>query len=81
MVLNSGMNAETRSVSRTLPSSTIIITATAVMGLDIDASRKIESFSIGFFDSMSASPCASKCTILPRRATSVTAPDTSFASM
>ena len=54
--LNSGMKRETGSVRRTLPSSTIIITATAVIGLDIDASRKIPSFGIGFFDSRSCRP-------------------------
>jgi hypothetical protein len=75
------MNVDTRSFRWTFPSSTIIITATDVIGLDIDARRKMESFAIGFFASMSARPCASKWTIRPRRATSVTAPETSFASM
>ena len=79
--LNSGMNFETGSPSRIFPSSTSIMTATAVMGLDMEASRKMVSLAMGFFDSRSISPCASKCTMLPRRATRVTAPQMSFASM
>jgi hypothetical protein len=75
------MNCETRSLRRSFPSSSIIITATAVIGFDIDARRKIVSRAIGFFASMSMRPCASKWAIRPRRATSVTAPETSRASM
>ena len=73
--LNSGMKRETGSLSRTLPSSTIIITATAVIGFDIEARRNTPSFGIGRLLSMSIKPCASRCAILPWRATSVTAPD------
>ena len=51
------------------------------MGLVIEACRKIESFIIGFRDSTSINPCASKCTMRPRRATSVTAPENVPASM
>ena len=46
-LLNSGMKRDTGSFSRTFPSSIIIITATAVIGFDIEASRKIPSFGIG----------------------------------
>ena len=60
MPLNSGMKRDTGSVSRTLPSSTIISTAAAVIGLDVDARRKMPSFGIGFLDSTSIRPCASK---------------------
>ena len=79
--LNSGMKRETGSLSRTLPSSIIIITATAVIGFDIEASRKIASFGIGLFASTSLRPCASKWTTLPRRATRVTAPGSAPASI
>jgi hypothetical protein len=75
------MNFDTGSLSRTLPSSTSIITATPVMGFDMDASRKMLSFAIGLFASMSAKPWASKYAILPRRATRVTAPATLRESM
>ena len=47
------MKRDTGSVRRTFPSSTIIITAAAVIGFDIEASRKMPSFGIGFFDSRS----------------------------
>jgi len=60
MPLNSGMKRDTGSVSRTLPSSTIISTAAAVIGLDVDARRKMPSFGIGFLDSTSIKPCASR---------------------
>jgi hypothetical protein len=43
--------------------------------------RKMVSFCIGFFDSRSINPCASKCAMRPLRATSVTAPLNVFASM
>ena len=55
--------------------------ATPVMGFDIDARRNSPSFGIGFFASRSIMPRASKCAMRPRRATSVTAPATLFASM
>jgi len=70
------MNRETGSVSRIFPSSTSIMIATPVIGFDMDARRNRLSFAIGFFVSTSMTPCASKCAILPRRATSVTAPAT-----
>ena len=47
------MKRDTGSFRRILPSSTIIITATAVIGFDIEARRKIASLGIGFFDSRS----------------------------
>ncbi len=72
--LNSGMNRDTGSVSRSLPSSTIIITATAVTGFDIEASRKMPSFGMGRLVSMSMRPCASWCAMRPLRTTIVTAP-------
>jgi hypothetical protein len=68
------MNRPTGSVRRILPSSTSIITATPTTGFVIDMMRKMVSFCIGFFDSRSISPCASKCATRPLRATSVTAP-------
>ena len=71
--LNSGMNFETGSLSRTFPSSTIIRTATPVTGLVDEAMRKSVSLVIGCLDSRSLSPWASKCTTRPLRATSVTA--------
>ena len=74
------MKRDTGSLRRIFPSSTSIITAAPVIGFDIEASRKMPSFGIGFFDSMSISPCASKWAMRPLRATSVTTPDTSFAS-
>ena len=79
--LNSGMKRDTGSLSRIFPSSSSVRIATAVTGFDIDASRKMASVVIGFFDSRSMNPRASKCATLPRRATSVTAPEISFASM
>ena len=78
--LNSGMNRETGSFSRIFPSSTSIITATAVMGFDIDASLNTPSFGIGFCVSTFSSPCASKCAMRPLRATRVTTPGSAPAS-
>ena len=78
---SSGMNFETGSVSRTLPSSTIIITATPTTGLVIDMMRKMASFCIGFLVSRSIRPCASKCAMRPLRATSDTAPANVLAAM
>ena len=75
------MNRDTGSVSRTLPSSIIIRIETPTIGLVIDMIRKMASFCIGRFDSMSIRPCASKCPMRPLRATSVTAPENDFASM
>ncbi|MEJ0039326.1 MAG: hypothetical protein WDO68_25270 [Gammaproteobacteria bacterium] len=81
MSLNDGMNFETGSVSRTLPSSTSIRIAVPATGFDIEATRKIVSFCIGFFEAASITPCACRCTMRPLRATSVTAPVMSPAAM
>ena len=75
------MYFDTGSVMRSLPSSIIIMIATPVTGLVIDAMRKTASFVIGFFDSMSVTPVASRCAIRPWRATSVTPPQISPAAM
>ena len=77
---NSGMNFDTGSPRISCPCSMSIRTATAVIGLVIDAMRKSVPVCIGFFASRSIWPCASRCTTLPLRATSVTAPDRSPAS-
>ena len=61
----SGMNFDTGSVSRTLPSSIIIMIETPTTGLVIDMMRKIASFCIGLRDSMSIRPCASRCAMRP----------------
>ena len=66
---------------RSLPSSIIIMIATPVTGLVIDAMRNTASFVIGFLDSMSVTPAASRCAIRPWRATSVTPPLISPAAM
>ena len=68
------MKRDTGSVSRSFPSSISIMIATPVTGFDIDAMRKMASLRIGVFESRSMTPCASKCAVRPRRATSVTAP-------
>ncbi len=75
------MYFETGSVMRSFPSSIIIMIATPVTGFVIDAMRNTASFVIGFFDSMSVTPVASKCAIFPCRATSVTPPLISPAAM
>ena len=54
--------------------------AAAVTGFEDDANRNRASFVIGFLDSRSINPCASKWIICPFRATMVTAPDISWAS-
>ena len=53
---SSGMNFDAGSVSRTFPSSTSIRIATPTTGFVIDMIRKMASFCIGFFVSMSATP-------------------------
>ena len=58
--LNSGRNLETGSLRRIFPSSAIISTATLVTGLVMEARRKMAPVVIGFFDSRSISPCASR---------------------
>ena len=75
------MYFDTGSVMRSLPSSIIIMIATPVTGFVIDAMRNTESFVIGFFESMSVTPVASKCAMRPWRATSVTPPLISPAAM
>ena len=74
MSLNSGMNFDTGSVIRSLPSSIIIMMATPVTGFVIEAMRNTAFFGIGSFDSRSITPCASRWAILPFLATSVTPP-------
>ena len=59
----------------------VIMTAYGSSQTSIDAIRNGVVVFIGRFASTSASPCASKWTTLPRRATSVTAPERSFAAM
>ena len=56
MSLNSGRYFETGSLSRNHPSSYSIITATLVMGLLMEAIRKIVSGFIGTFISLSCMP-------------------------
>ena len=48
------------------------------IGLVMDMIRKMPLVAIGFFDSMSIRPCASRCATRPLRATSVTAPEKLF---
>jgi hypothetical protein len=67
-------NCETGSLRRSLPSSISISMAAPVMGFDIDQMRKMESFAMGFFESRSMDPCASRWAMRPLRMTSVTAP-------
>ena len=50
------MKFDTGSFSRTLPSSISIRIATPATGLVIDQIRKIASFCMGLFDSMSLTP-------------------------
>lgn len=69
----SGSHRSTGSSSAIRPSSTSIITAAAVMGLVIEAIRKIESRAIGEPPPRAAEPAVSTSTRSPR-ATSATAP-------
>jgi len=72
---SSGNHRSTRSSNPIRPSSTSIMTAAALMGLVIDAMRKIESLVIG--DVPATSPDPTACTSTrPSRATSPTAPGT-----
>ena len=57
------------------------MTATLVIGLVIDAIRKRGSSRIGLPFSTSAIPCALRWTILPSRATRLTAPAISFSAI
>ena len=75
------MYFETASASRSLPSSSIIMTATPTTGFVIEARRKTASRLIGFLVSTSIVPCASTKATWPLRATSITAPVMSPESM
>ena len=55
--------------------------AAPTTGFVIDAMRNMVPALIGCFDSRSITPCADRCAILPRRATTVTAPARSPAAM
>ena len=70
---SSGSHWPTGSSSAIRPSSTSIMTAAAVMGLVIEAMRKIESLAIGQVPPTSAEPTACTSTRSPR-ATRPTAP-------
>ena len=70
---SSGSKGSTGSSSRSFASSTRIIAAAAVMGLVIDAMRKIVSRHIGSLPPKAFTPIASTC-VSPRRLTSVTSP-------
>ncbi len=72
---SSGSHSPIGSSSRIRPSSSRSITAAAVIGFVIDATRKIESFAIGVAPSLSAEPTASSSTS-PSIETSATAPGT-----
>ena len=72
---SSGSHGPTGSSSAIRPSSTSIITAAAMIGLVIEATRKIESLAIGEVPSTSAEPAASTSTRSPR-AIRPTAPGT-----
>jgi hypothetical protein len=74
------MNFETGSVSRSLPSSYSIITATLVTGLVIDAMRNKLSVRIGVRLSTSWNPEVCTSTTFPSRAISVTMPPASWRS-
>ena len=71
---NSGRYFSTGSSTFTLPSSTRIISAAAVIGLDIEAIQKRLSVCIGLWAATSAKPTASRLRTLSFDATSVTAP-------
>ncbi len=73
---NSGSSRSTGSSSRSLPSSTRIIAATAVIGLDIEAMRKMVSRRMGVLRSRSCRPTTSTW-VSPRRSIRVMAPATS----
>ena len=72
--LNSGMYFSTGSSKASLPSSTRIAAATAVMGLDMEAIQKRSSVCI--FRVPSVVPTAARWRILSLVATSVTMPET-----
>ncbi len=72
--LNAGRYFETGSASRSLPSSIRITAATDVTALLIDAIRKIVSFLIGTFFSMSIRPIGSKTATFPARTMTTVTP-------
>lgn len=76
MPASSGMYFDAGSSSWNSPSSYSIITATLVMGLVIDAMRKITSSVMGRASSMSNNPWLSRRTSLPCRAIADTTPTT-----
>src|SRR5215467_8981719 len=78
--LNSGKYLEIGSSRRNLPSSYSIITATLVIGLDMEQMRKMASLRMGLLASRSSEPCDLNQTTLPWRATRVTAPAMRFSS-
>src|SRR5579863_3950404 len=78
--LNSGRYFSTGSSTFTLPSSTSIIKAAAVIGFDCEAIQNIESGCIGFFASTSEYPAQLTARIAFDDATSVTAPASEWLS-
>ena len=78
MSAKAGMYFDTGSASDSLPSSIRIMAATVVIGLVIEAMRKIVSLVIGALVSLSRKPKESNITILPLRAISTTAPGSSL---
>src|SRR4029079_14933983 len=72
-----GRYFETGSLTCILPSSTSIMAATDTIGLVMEYMRKIESGRIGSVATRSRKPKVLVQAILPRRATSITAPGTS----
>src|SRR5438876_8249648 len=70
---SSGSSGSTGSSRRSFASSTRIIAAAAVIGLVIEAMRKIVSRRIGSLPPKALTPIASTC-VSPRRLTSVTRP-------
>jgi hypothetical protein len=71
---SSGNSGSTGSSRRSFASSTRIIAAVPVIGLVIEAMRKIVSRRIGSLPPKAFAPIASTC-VSPRRLTSVTRPD------
>ena len=78
--LNSGRYFSTGSSTFTLPSSTRIIRAVAVIGLDCEAIQNRASVVIGRLAAMSARPTASRLRTLSLSATAVTAPASEWLS-
>ena len=81
VVLNAGMNFDTGSFRRSLPSSSSIIAATLVTAFDIEAMRKIASFCIsGGSAHGPRAPRFSKYATRPSRTTIVTVQATVLAT-